>query len=114
MKEAPYKAEKLLTEAYEHHKLGGKVAANFLWSHLSPQDREIIKEKALAARAKLQPVHHKEAVLVNHNIADILKKLGLGVPEHKQVEAVVVDEKVGELIKALHLGKQEHAQVLLI
>ena len=62
----------------------------------------------------VEHVAKKEAVLVNHNIADILKKLGLGMPEHKQLEAVVVDPRIGELIKALHLGKAEHAQAILI
>jgi hypothetical protein len=53
-------------------------------------------------------MHHKEqeAVLVDHKLAAILKKLGLGMPEHMKgnKEAVVVDNRVGELIKALHLG----------
>ena len=58
-----------------------------------------------------KPKHHKdqEAVLVDHKLAAILKKLGLGMPEHMKgnKEAVVVDTRVGELIKALNLGKNE-------
>lgn len=118
LKDSPYKAEELLTKAYKHHKLGGKIAADFVWSHLSHQDREIIKAKAEEAKKSMfthkEHKHHREAVLVNHKVAEILKKLGLGVPEHKKVEAVIVDKKVGELIEALHLGKPEHAQAWLI
>jgi hypothetical protein len=46
LKEKPYKTEKLLTEAYKHNKLGGKLTADYLWSHLSVHDKEVIKAKA--------------------------------------------------------------------
>ena len=51
----------------------------------------------------------KEEILVDHQVAEILKKLGLGVPEHMKEtnKAVIVDARLGELIKALHLGKDE-------
>ena len=85
---------------------------------MSLHDKEVVKAEAIESKMPKQKpqqlVAKKEAVVVNHNIAEILKKLGLGMPEHKQLEAVVVDAKVGELIKALHLGKAEHAQVMLI
>jgi len=62
-----------------------------------------------------QPMHPKkqEAVIVDHKLAEILKKLGLGMPEHMKgnKEAVVVDTRVGDLIKALHLGQDEKMAV---
>jgi len=46
LKEKPYKTEKLLTKAFKQHKLGGKLTADYLWSHLSVHDKEVIKAKA--------------------------------------------------------------------
>jgi hypothetical protein len=58
-----------------------------------------------------KPMHlkEKEAVLVDHKLAAILKKLGLGMPENmnENKEAVVVDPRIGELIKALNIGKDQ-------
>lgn len=97
LKEKPYKTEKLLTEAFKHNKLGGKLTADYLWSHLSVHDREVIKARALQAREKWRKEHgnadvthheptaphkHHKAILVDHKIAAILEKLGLGKPEH--------------------------------
>ena len=97
LKEKPYKTEKLLTEAFKHNKLGGKLTADYLWSHLSVHDREVIKVRALQAQEKWKKEHgkvyvthhepayphkHHEAILVDHKLAAILEKLGLGKPEH--------------------------------
>ena len=115
LKEKPYKTEKLLTEAFKHNKLGGKLTADYLWSHLSVHDREVIKARALQAQEKWKKEHehehkphhehephhehkphhehephhehkphheHHEAILVDHKLAAILEKLGLGKPEH--------------------------------
>ena len=46
LKEKPQKTEKLLTQAFEHNKLGGKLTADYLWSHISVHDKEVIKAKA--------------------------------------------------------------------
>jgi hypothetical protein len=52
LKEKPYKTEKLLTKAFKQHKLGGKLTADYLWSHLSVHDKEVIKAKALQEQSK--------------------------------------------------------------
>ena len=91
LKEKPYKTEKLLLEAYKHNMLGGKLTADYLWSHLSVHDREVIKAEALREQEKWKKEHEKKhephhkhhvAILVDHKLAAILEKLGLGKPEH--------------------------------
>ncbi len=97
MKEDPYEAEKLLTQAYKHYKVGGEVTAEFLWSHISVEDREVIKEKALQIKNRVlehkKSIDHakKEAVLVNQNVADIIEKLHLGKVNHAGLESITVD-----------------------
>ena len=59
LKEKPYKTEKLLTEAFKHNKLGGKLTADYLWSHLSVHDREVIKARALQAQEKWKNILKK-------------------------------------------------------
>ena len=122
MKEKPYKTQNLLTDAWERNKVGGKLTANYLWSNMSLHDRAVIKAKATKEQEKwkkehknwdkpAKSMHHegKEEILVDNKVAEILKKLGLGVPEHMKEtnKAVIVDARLGELIKALHLGKDE-------
>ena len=78
LRDSPYKAEQILTKAYEHSKVGGKIAAEYLWSHISVEDKEAIKAKALEGKNMMEDAAEQENVFVNHKVAEILRALHLG------------------------------------
>ena len=106
MKENPYEAKKLFSQAYKHQKVWGLLTAEFLWSHLSVKNREIIKARAeeeknrILERKRSIVQAKKEAILVNQNVSDIIEKLHLGKVNHAGLESIrPISWWVGLLLK---------------